>query len=149
MAPDLCLDLDLYSKQRKIENIEFKFGDNNFKFTIDEFKELLLNKDKTSSETLELKTADEDDVLINNMISRSKKKKCKIKMSIGLTLPPVEVYNTISNVYEEGLAEKFINSLTSTIPIEEVRESISAGLGQFYKQSSTDKAKKEESQDNG
>jgi len=70
-------------------------------------------------------------------------------MSIGLTLPPVEVYNTISNVYEEGLAEKFINSLTSTIPIEEVRESISAGLGQFYKQSSTDKAKKEESQENG
>ncbi len=149
LAPDICLDLDFYVKQRKVENIEFRFGDNDFKFTIDAFKEFLLNKVKDSSETLEPKTADDDDVLINNMISRSKKKKCKIKMSIGLTLPPVEVYNTISNVYEEGLAEKFINSLTSTIPIEEVRESISAGLGQFYKQSSTDNAKKEESQENG
>ena len=145
----LTIDLDWYSKHGKAETIEIKFGDNDFKFTIDEFKELLLKKDKLVCESSsKQEIADEDDVLINNMISRSKKKKCKIKMSIGLTLPPVEVYNTISNVYEEGLAEKFINSLTSTIPIEEVRESISAGLGQFYKQSSASNTKKEESQGN-
>ena len=145
----LTIDLDWYSKHGKAETIEIKFGDNDFKFTIDEFKELLLKKDELVCESSpKQENADEDDVLINNMISRSKKKKCKIKMSIGLTLPPVEVYNTISNVYEEGLAEKFINSLTSTIPIEEVRESISAGLGQFYKQSSASNTKKEESQGN-
>lgn len=144
MSKEMVIDFE-YLKSKKIETVSFKKGDLQIEYSLNKLEKFIFEPEIYIESEPE-KNEDEDDLLINNMILRSKKKKCKIKMSINLTLPPVEVYNTISNVYEEGLAEKFINSLTSTIPIEEVRESISTGLGEYYKRSSNSVKNTEEHQ---
>lgn len=81
-----------------------------------------------------------EDVLIKNMIDKSRKKQCKITMSITLELPPKEVYDTIRNVYEEGMAEQFVSSMTARIPQESLLKSLNAGLQKYYESDAAPKA---------
>jgi hypothetical protein len=73
-----------------------------------------------------------EDVLIKNMIEKSKKKTCKITMGITLELPPKEVYDTIKSVYEEGMSEQFVKSLTARIPQDSLLSSLASGLSGYY-----------------
>lgn len=73
-----------------------------------------------------------EDVLIKNMIDKSKKKACKITMGITLELPPKEVYDTIKSVYEEGMTEQFVQSLTARIPQDSLLKSLANGLSSYY-----------------
>lgn len=86
--------------------------------------------DRSSSKTASC-IANED-VLIKNMIDKSKKKACKITMGITLELPPKEVYDTIKSVYEEGMTEQFVQSLTARIPQDSLLKSLANGLSAYY-----------------
>ena len=66
------------------------------------------------------------------MIDKSKKKACKITMGITLELPPKEVYDTIKSVYEEGMTEQFVQSLTARIPQDSLLKSLANGLSSYY-----------------
>ncbi len=74
----------------------------------------------------------DEDPFIKNMVTKSKKKTCKITLGIKFDLPPKEVYDTIKNAYEEGMAEKFVSSLTARIPRQSLLDSLNQGLTKFY-----------------
>lgn len=77
-------------------------------------------------------TIPDEDPFIKSMVTKSKKKTCKITMSIQFDLPPKEVYDTIKTAYEDGMADKFVSSLTARIPRESLLESLNGGLKRFY-----------------
>jgi hypothetical protein len=80
---------------------------------------------------------DNEDVLIKNMIDKSKKNKCKITMSLSLDIPPQEVYDTIKMVYEEGMADQFVKSLTARyLSQDNMLSAISSGLSAYYEKKS-------------
>jgi hypothetical protein len=80
---------------------------------------------------------EEEDVLIKNMIDKSKKKNAKITLAVSIPLPPKEVYETIKDVYEEGMADEFVRSVTARISMDKLLESLSEGMKKFYEGSST------------
>jgi hypothetical protein len=87
---------------------------------------------------------DNEDILIKSMIEKSKTKKAKITMAITLELPPKEVYNTLKNVYEDGLTEQFVSSMTARIPKDTLLQSLNAGLARYYEGETAKKTDKKE-----
>lgn len=73
-----------------------------------------------------------EDVLITNLIEKSKKLESEIGMDITLALPPKEVYNTVKTVYPENMNEDFIKSLAYRIPIQSLINAIAQGLYVYY-----------------
>ena len=73
-----------------------------------------------------------EDVLIKNMIDKSKKKSATIRLNVSMELPPKEIYNTIRDVYEEGMADEFVKSVTARISMDNLLESLSTGMKKFY-----------------
>lgn len=78
------------------------------------------------------------------MIEKSKTKKAKITMAITLELPPKEVYNTLKNVYEDGLTQQFVSSMTARIPKDTLLQSLNAGLAHYYEGDTVKKSDKKE-----
>ena len=78
------------------------------------------------------KYLENEDVLIKNMIDKSKRKTCQITMKIKLELPPRELYDTIKLVYDDTLAEQFVSSMTARIPQDELLASLNRGLVNYY-----------------
>lgn len=74
----------------------------------------------------------DEDILITNMIDRSKKKECVIGVDINLELPPKEVYQTIKNVYPEGMADNFVISIAKRMDIDTLKNALASGLTSYY-----------------
>lgn len=73
-----------------------------------------------------------EDVLIKNMIEKSKTKSCKISLKISMELPPKELYDTIKLAYPDGMTEQFVSSLTARISMDRLLESLNGGLARYY-----------------
>ena len=94
--------------------------------------------------TEEQEVINNEDILIKSMIEKSKTKKAKITMAITLELPPKEVYNTLKNVYEDGLTQQFVSSMTARIPKDTLLQSLNAGLAHYYEGDTVKKSDKKE-----
>jgi hypothetical protein len=58
-------------------------------------------------------------------------------MSLSLDIPPQEVYDTIKMVYEEGMADQFVKSLTARyLSQDNMLSAISSGLSAYYEKKS-------------
>jgi hypothetical protein len=66
------------------------------------------------------------------MIDKSKKKPAKIMLAVSIPLPPKEVYGTIKDVYEDGMADEFVKSVTARISMDKLLESLAEGMKKFY-----------------
>ena len=124
-STNVVIDIDSLMKCNKVT---FKINGKSLDMTPAELVSQLTDK---SSSKIESCIANED-VLIKNMIDKSKKKACKITMGITLELPPKEVYDTIKSVYEEGMTEQFVQSLTARIPQDSLLKSLANGLSSYY-----------------
>ena len=80
-----------------------------------------------------------EDVLIKNMIEKSKTKSCKISLKISMELPPKELYDTIKLAYPEGMTEQFVSSLTARISLDKLLDSLNGGLARYYEGESAKK----------
>ena len=139
-ANNLLIDFD------KIKNDEITFIIDNktYRLNPEEVKKRLTVSSNDYEEALKQSSSmnlsnimDNEDVLIKNMIDKSKKNKCKITMSLALDIPPQEVYDTIKVVYEEGMAEQFVRSLTARyLSQDNMLSSISDGLKAYYEKHS-------------
>ena len=139
-ANNFLIDFD------KIKNDEITFIIDNKTYRLDpeEVKKRLTVSSNDYEEALKQSSSmnlsnimDNEDVLIKNMIDKSKKNKCKITMSLALDIPPQEVYDTIKVVYEEGMAEQFVRSLTARyLSQDNMLSSISDGLKAYYEKHS-------------
>lgn len=139
-ANNLLIDFD------KIKNDEITFIIDNktYRLEPEEVKKRLTVSSNDYEEALKQSSSmnlsnimDNEDVLIKNMIDKSKKNKCKITMSLALDIPPQEVYDTIKVVYEEGMAEQFVRSLTARyLSQDNMLSSISDGLKAYYEKHS-------------
>ena len=139
-ANNLLIDFD------KIKNDEITFIIDNKTYRLDpeEVKKRLTVSSNDYEEALKQSSSmnlsnimDNEDVLIKNMIDKSKKNKCKITMSLALDIPPQEVYDTIKVVYEEGMTEQFVRSLTARyLSQDNMLSSISDGLKAYYEKHS-------------
>ena len=76
-----------------------------------------------------------EDILITNMIDKSKKKLYTIGVDIDLELPPKEVYETIKNVYPDGMAQHFVTSLARRMDSCTLKEALASGLTAYYEAS--------------
>lgn len=124
-STNAVIDIDSLMKCNKVT---FKINGKSLDMTPAELVSHFTDK---SSSKIESCIANED-VLIKNMIDKSKKKACKITMGITLELPPKEVYDTIKSVYEEGMTEQFVQSLTARIPQDSLLKSLANGLSSYY-----------------
>lgn len=105
--------------------------------TVDEFinkltsvkEQEILIKEETQ---VPVKLHENEDILITNMIDRSKKKECTIGVDINLELPPKEVYKTIKDVYPEGMAENFVSSIAKRMDINTLKDALTLGLTAYY-----------------
>jgi regulator of replication initiation timing len=94
---------------------------------------------KDAQTNADIYTIPDEDPFIRNMVMKSKKKTCKITLSIKFDLPPKEVYDTIKTAYEDGMAENFVSSLTARIPRQSLLDSLNQGLTKFYEGTSSSK----------
>ena len=123
-----------------VDSITVSDGDWSVTMTKDEFKKRLMVSseeiEKIKSEVVVKTPFDErlsnEDVLIKNMIDKSKKKSATIRLNVSMELPPKEIYNTIRDVYEEGMADEFVKSVTARISMDNLLESLSSGMKKFY-----------------
>ena len=53
-------------------------------------------------------------------------------LAVSIPLPPKEVYGTIKDVYEEGMADQFVKSVTARISMDKLLESLADGMKKFY-----------------
>lgn len=127
---DLNVDLDNIQNDETIGNICFIVDGEEVSFSVSELKNLLTNKNVKP--VVKETTQRSESALITNMIDKSKKKACTIAMNLTLNLPPKEVYDTIKTVYEDGMADEFVESVTFRIPYENLIESLSNGLSAYY-----------------
>lgn len=88
-----------------------------------------------------------EDVLIKNMIEKSKTKSCKISLKISMELPPKELYDTIKLAYPDGMTEQFVSSLTARISLDKLLESLNGGLARYYEGESAKTLQKKSSND--
>lgn len=130
---DLTIDLDNIKNDESIGKICFVADRVEVSYSVNELICLLNSNilNKLDNGGPEMDTSKEN-VLITNMIDKSKKKNCIITMNLTLSLPPKEVYDTIKSVYEEGLADEFVKCVTVRIPHNDLIESLSNGLTAYY-----------------
>jgi len=119
-------------------DIEFILGGK--KLTFEQLKKKLSEPQQTATPNNLSEIFENEDVLIKNMIDKSKKNMCKISMSLNLNIPPQEVYDTIKLVYGEDMLEGFVKSLTARyLSQDNMLTSISAGLKAYYEKNSKKK----------
>jgi len=135
-AKNLNISLDKLT----VNNITVSDGDWSETLTIEELrKRLSVSSDEVEQlrQTAATKSPfekciDDEDVLVKNMIDKSKKKNAKIMLAVSIPLPPKEVYGTIKDVYEEGMADQFVKSVTARISMDKLLESLADGMKKFY-----------------
>lgn len=76
-----------------------------------------------------------EDILVTNMIDKSKKKVYTIGIDVEMELPPKEVYNTIKNVYPDGMSQNFVTSIARRMNNKSLKEALAQGLTNYYEDS--------------
>ena len=120
---------NIYNKVNIITN------NDNIEISIDDFINRLLSKPNIEKKQEDLSIYEnnvQEDILIKNMIDKSKKIPCTIGVDITLELPPKEVYSTIRDVYPEGMSHDFVNSIARRMNINELKKSLAEGLISYY-----------------
>ena len=117
-------------------NIIIEKDEKKIMLSIDEFIDKIFaekpkEEEKPIQKTEFYDTSDED-VLITNMIEKSKKNECTIGIDFVMDLPPKEVYSTIKMVYPEGMTAQFVNSLAQRTPYDMLKEALKYGLSAYY-----------------
>lgn len=79
-----------------------------------------------------------EDILITNMIDKSKKILYTIGVDIDIELPPYSVYKTIKDVYPDGMAQHFVTCISRRMDGEVLKQALSTGLTGFYESSVSD-----------
>lgn len=92
-------------------------------------KEVIVKKD---NDNIEIDIDQSQENLINNMIDMSKKEECSIDMEITLSLPPIDVYKIIKNVYQQGMNKGFVNIIANRMEVKELKTAVAEGLLAYY-----------------
>ena len=77
-----------------------------------------------------------EDILVKELIDRSKKEQYTIGVDLDLELPPQEVYNMIKKVYDEATSSSFIESVTRRINLSVLKEAMAQGIKSYYENAS-------------
>jgi hypothetical protein len=112
-------------------NVNIITEDDTIELSVTEFIDRLLNVNNKFNNVF---TDDniQEDILIKNMIDKSKKTPCTIGVDISLELPPKEVYKTIRDVYPDGMSNEFVNSIARRMDVSELKKSLAEGLISYY-----------------
>lgn len=73
-----------------------------------------------------------EDILIKNMIEKSKKVECEIDMTLSIPLPPQAVFETIKMSYSEEMAKDFVTSIAMRVPTASLKQTLAEGLMYYY-----------------
>lgn len=136
----ITINLDDIVNNQEYDNIHIILNGKQEDLTIEEFINKLTYIEtplKEIEETTVIDVHHDEDILITNMIDRSKKKECTIGVDINLELPPKEVYQTIKNVYPDGMAENFVLSIAKRMNINTLKEALAMGLTSYYEMQET------------
>ena len=124
-------------KNSEYDNIHVILNNKQEDLSVDEFinkltkTEEVVSKEEISKPIV-IDSYEDEDILIKNMIDRSKKRECTIGVDINLELPPKEVYKTIKNVYPDGMAENFVISIARRMDINTLKTALAMGLTAYY-----------------
>ena len=128
-------------KNSEYDNIHIILNNKQEDLTVNEFidkftkSENISSKEEISKPISIVDSYEDEDILIKNMIDRSKKRECTIGVDINLELPPKEVYKTIKYVYPEGMAENFVISIARRMDINSLKNALAMGLTAYYENS--------------
>ena len=128
----ITININDIMKNPEFNKVNIISDDNVIELSVEDFINRILNKDKQVSVYVDPDF--KEDILIKNMIDKSKKTECTIGMDITLELPPKEVYKTIHDVYPEGMAENFVVSLARRMNDQTLKEALAQGLTEYYRQ---------------
>lgn len=130
----IVINLDDIKNSEEYDTVKLIVNGVEQELDIHEFTSRLLNKNSNTTNKPEYTYQDED-ILITNMIDKSKKKECTIGLDMKLELPPKEVYKTIKTIYSEELARQFVLSVARRIDAEQLKQILANGLQNYYDQS--------------
>lgn len=99
---------------------------------VEKIVEKVVEKEVGTGQLISIDISDDQRSLIENMIGMSQKDSCSIEMELTLKLPPIQVYNLINSVYPAGMSDAFVNIIANSMDITQLRESVAAGLKQYY-----------------
>jgi len=137
----VTLNLDNICNNKEYDSIEIILNGDKRILTIDEFVDMfttpepehkIVKEIEHSNENTVIPVNNDEDILITNMIDKSKKEECSIGVEINLSLPPISVYKTIKDVYPDGLSDNFITSITHRIDTNSLKNALSLGLKDYY-----------------
>ena len=133
----IVINLDDIKNSEEYDTVKLIVNGVEQELDIHEFTSRLLNKINKNSNTTNKPeyTYQDEDILITNMIDKSKKKECTIGLDMKLELPPKEVYKTIKTIYSEDLAQQFVLSVARRIDAEQLKQILANGLQNYYEQS--------------
>ena len=140
----IIINLDDILNSKEYDNVSIIYQGSQTDLNIQEFVWRLTDEEKEQAEpvveepkiTSYNDPAYKEDILITNMIDKSKKKVYTIGVDIDLELPPKEVYDTIKNVYPDGMAQHFVISLARRMDSSVLKEALTSGLTAYYENSS-------------
>lgn len=123
----IIINLDDINSHKEYDTVKLITDGKEQELSITEFIQRLSNTQPVSTEN----NYDED-VLVKNLIDKSKKVECTIGIDLNLQLPPKEVYKTIKDIYSEELAAQFITSVANRINTTQLKEMMAMGLENYY-----------------
>lgn len=127
----LVVTFDDYRTQ-KVTGISLQTPDGNKEFTIDGLIRLL-TKPAEKFGNLKVDEADPaSEELVKGMIAMSAKEDSDIEMTLGLQIPPKDLFSVIQKVYTEKHTKMFVNTISNQIPETVLRQAIAEGLFEFY-----------------
>lgn len=140
----ITINLDDIHSNSEYDKINLISDGKTTELSVDEFISRLKNEVVVKKETKVSPYDDPnytEDILITNMIDKSKKKVYTIGVDVELELPPKEVYKTIKDVYPEGMSEHFVTSISRRVDNNMLKEALAKGLTDYYENSLSDNEK--------
>lgn len=139
---NITINLDDILSNSEYESVNVISNGVKTELSINQFAQRLNNEiiEKEDKEISPFEDPDyKEDILITNMIDKSKKKIYNIGVDIELELPPKEVYKTIKDVYPDGMSEHFVTSIARRMDNNTLKEALAKGLTDYYESTLSDK----------
>lgn len=138
----ITINLDDIANCMEYDNITIIHNGNKQNINVQDFILRLTSEIPTAPNNIEEQIVNpysdpeyKEDILITNMIDKSKKKVYTIGVDVELELPPKEVYMTIKNVYPDGMAQHFVTSISRRMNNDMLKEALATGLTAYYESS--------------
>lgn len=133
----ITIDIDNILAAAEYDKVVIKKDGNIEELTIEDFsKRLTCATEPVSVQNSTVSVFDsdtyEEDILISNMIDKSKKKVYTIGVDVDIELPPKEVYKTIKDVYPEGMSDHFVTCIARRMNSTTLKEALASGLTAYY-----------------